>query len=76
MPGAANVAPITLEAFNTVVTALSFDVEGVQYYAFYSKSFGYEIMDVYYILDAEGKIVKVRAQTYIFEEDRKDGTEI
>lgn len=69
MPGAANVAPITLEAFNTVVTALSFDVEGVQYYAFYSKSFGYEIMDVYYILDAEGKIVKVRAQTYIFEEE-------
>ena len=69
MSGADNFNTLTVDAYNTVVTALSFELEGATYYAFYSKSFGYEVMDVYYILDSEGKIVKMSAQTFIFDEE-------
>ena len=69
MSGADNFNTLTVDAYNTVVSALSFELEGATYYAFYSKSFGYEVMDVYYILDSEGKIVKMSAQTFIFDEE-------
>ena len=69
MPGATNITPIEVNAFNSVVAALSFEVEGTVYYAFYSKSFGFDIMDVYYIIDSEGKIAKMSAQQFIFDEE-------
>ena len=69
LSGADNFNTLTVDAYNTVVSALSFELEGATYYAFYSKSFGYEVMDVYYILDSEGKIVKMSAQTFIFDEE-------
>ncbi len=69
MPGATNVAPLSIDAFNTVVAAVSFEVEGKTYYGFYSKSFGFHTMDVYLIIDAEGKIAKLSAQQFIFDEE-------
>lgn len=69
MAGATNFASIDIEVFETVVAAVKFEVEGSKYYGFYSKSFGFEIMDVYYVLDSEGKIVKMTADTLIFHEE-------
>ena len=69
MPGATNITALTLDVYNTVVAALSFEQEGATYYAFQAKSFGYEVMDVYYIIDADGKIVKMTADTFIFDEE-------
>lgn len=69
MPDAKNVTPITLEVYNSVVSAVEFEVEDAKYYAFYSKTFGFEIMDVYFILDSEGKIVKMNAKEFVFDED-------
>lgn len=60
---------LSIDAFNTVVAGVEFEMDGNKYYAFYSKSFGYEMMNVYYVLDAEGKIVKMTADAYVFEED-------
>lgn len=36
---------------------------------FVARSYGFEIMDVYYILDANGAIVKMTADTFIFEKE-------
>lgn len=69
MPDAKNITPITLEVYNSVVSAVEFEVEDAKYYAFYSKTFGFEIMDVYFILDAEGKIVKMSAKEFVFDEE-------
>ncbi len=66
---ATNFQTLSLEVFNTVVYAVEFEIAGAKYYGFYSKSFGYEVMDVYYVLNAEGAIAKMRADTFIFEED-------
>lgn len=69
MAGATNITSVEVDAFNTVVSAVSFEFEEATYYAFYSKSYGYKIMDVYYVLDTEGKIVKMTADTFIFDEE-------
>lgn len=69
MEGAANMTALELPGFNTVVAAASFDVGGEIYYGFYSKSYGYEDMDVYVIIDAAGAIAKVDAKTVIFEQE-------
>ena len=69
MPGATNVNAVTLEAYNSVVSAVEFELDGAKYYAFYSKSHGFHIMDVYFIIDAEGKIVKMSASEFIFDEE-------
>ena len=69
MAGATNITLVEADAFNTVVSAVSFEFEEATYYAFYAKSYGYEVMDVYYIIDAEGKIVKMSADTFIFDEE-------
>ena len=67
MSGATNFTALEFNTFNTVVAAASFEVDGVTYYGFYSKSVGFEIMDVYIILDANGAIVKVDAITLFFD---------
>lgn len=69
MEGAANMTALELPGFNTVVAAATFDVNGEIYYGFYSKSYGYEDMDVYVIIDAAGAIAKVDAKTVIFEQE-------
>ncbi len=69
MEGAANMIALELPRCNTVVAAASFDVNGEIYYGFYSKSYGYEDMDVYVIIDAAGAIAKVDAKTVIFEQE-------
>ena len=38
-------------------------------YGFYSKSFGFQGMDVYVVIDANGAIAKIDAKTFIFEEE-------
>lgn len=69
MEGAANMTALELPRCNTVVAAASFDVGGEIYYGFYSKSYGYDNMDVYVIIDAAGAIAKVDAKTVIFDQE-------
>lgn len=69
MEGAENMTALELPNFSTVVAAASFNVGDQLYYGFYSKSYGYEDMDVYVIIDAAGAIAKVDAKTVIFEQE-------
>ena len=68
MPGAADFAAVESDAFNTVVAAVSFNVEGVNYYAFYSRSYGFDQMNIFIIIDENGAIAKMDAEKFIFEE--------
>ena len=61
MEGAANFKEVKPEIFNTVVAAMEFDVNGTKYYGFNAKPFGYDVMDLYVVVDATGKVVKVTA---------------
>ena len=69
MPGATDLTAVELDTFNTVVSAVSFTVDGDDYYGFYSRSIGFHQMDVYIVLDANGAIAKVDAKQLIFEEE-------
>ncbi len=69
MTGATNFVAVEVETFNTVVSAVKFNVEGTEYYGLYSRSFGFSQMDVYYVIDANGAIAKVDAKQLIFEEE-------
>ena len=70
MTGATNVNAVEVKTFNTVASAVSFTAEGATYYAFYSRSIGWasHVMDIYFIMDANGAIVKTDAKQYVFEE--------
>ena len=68
MPGAADFAAVEADAFNTVVAAVSFNVDGATYYAFYSRSYGFAQMEIYVIIDQNGAIAKLDAKQFIFEE--------
>lgn len=68
---AANITEIAVNAFGTVVAAASFEVEDVTYFAYYSKpinGFEGDVMDIYVVLDSEGKIAKTDVQTYFYGE--------
>ena len=69
MAGSADITAISLDTFNTVVSAVSFTVEGETYYGFYSRSIGFHQMDVYVVIDANGAIAKIDAKQFIFEEE-------
>lgn len=69
MDGAAEFAPIEIDVFNTVVSAVSFTVDGATYYGFYSRVIGFDQMDVYIIIDENGAIAKLDAKEFIFLED-------
>ena len=69
MTGATEFETITLNTYNTVVSAVSFKVDGATYYGFYSRSVGFHQMDVYYVLDENGAIVKMDAKQLIFDEE-------
>ena len=69
MTGATDITPVAIDTFNTVVSAVSFKFEDATYYAFYSRSIGFEQMDVYFVIDENGAIVKMDAKQLIFEEE-------
>ena len=67
--GATEVTALTVSTFGTVSAAVSFQLEGNTYYAYHLKpinGFEGDVMDVYVILDSEGKIVKTEAVTYFY----------
>ena len=66
---ASDTAPIEINTFGTLVSAMTFKSGGADYYAFYSRSMGFHQMDVFVIIDANGAIAKVDAKQYIFEEE-------
>ena len=66
---ATDITTIEVNAFGTIVSALTFKVDGADYYAFYSRSMGYKQMDVYIIIDANGAIAKLDAKSLFFDED-------
>ncbi len=68
MSGAENVTAVQAEIFNTIVATVKFNLNGVEYYGFYSRSIGFHQMDVYVIIDSNGAIAKVSAKQLIFEE--------
>ena len=70
MEGAASITNIEVKTFNTVASAVTFTAESTTYYAFLSRSIGwdYRVMNIYYIIDGNGAIVKTDADQYVFEE--------
>ena len=66
---ASEITALELDTFNTVVAGVSFKSNGTLYYGFYSRSFGFQQMDVYFVLDENGAIAKMDAAQFIFEEE-------
>ena len=58
--GATDIAPVTFDAFGNVVAAVQFKIGDATQYAFLSRPLTYEenAMEIYTIIDADGKIVK------------------
>lgn len=69
MKGATEIEAISVDTFNTVVSAVSFKLDGAVYYGFYSRSNGYKMMDVYVVIDEAGAIAKIDAKSLFFDED-------
>jgi hypothetical protein len=69
MPDAADIAAVDFDTFNTVVSAVTFKIDGADYYAFYSRSIGFHQMNLYIVVDANGAIAKIDADQFIFEEE-------
>ena len=67
LEGATEMTALEVDTFNTVVYAASFKVGEATYYGFYSRSMGFEQMDVYVIIDENGAIVKLDAKALFFE---------
>ena len=70
MEGDASITNIEVKTFNTVASAVTFTAENTTYYAFLSRSIGWDsrVMNIYYIIDGNGAIVKTDADQYVFEE--------
>ena len=66
---ATEITAIEFDTFNTVVAGVSFKLGDALYYGFYSRSYGFQQMDVYFVLDANGAIAKMDARQFIFEEE-------
>lgn len=66
---ATDITTVEVNAFGTLVSALTFKVDGADYYAFYSRSMGYKQMDVYIVIDANGAIAKLDVKSLFFDED-------
>ncbi len=69
IPGAGEMTPVTLNSFNTLVYGAKFEAEGKTYYGYYSRVIGFEQMEVYVVLDADGKIAKIDAAEFIFHQE-------
>lgn len=68
MVGAENVTAVEFSTFNNVVYAVSFELEGATYYAFYSAPLTYDnnAMVIVTILDENGAIVKQDIGTILY----------
>ncbi len=66
---AEDVTPLQLDTFGTVVYAASFRQQEEAYTLFYCRSVGFDQMDIYVVLDADGTIAKVDAKQLFFETD-------
>ncbi len=64
-----DITEIAVDTYNTVAYAASFKVGDATYYGFYSRSVGFQQMDVYIVIDENGAIAKFDAKTLIFEEE-------
>ena len=69
MEGAADITALELDTYNTVVSAVSFKLDGATYYGFYSRSIGFHQMDVFFVIDENGAIAKMDATQFIFDEE-------
>ena len=71
MVGASDFETLDITTYNTVISAVSFNLDGATYYAFYAVGYSYDQnkMNVYIIIDSEGKIAKVDASQFVFEEE-------
>ena len=68
--GSEEITNITnIDVFNSIVAVVEITIEDVKYYGFYSRSYGFQDMNVFVVLDSEGKIYKTQAETLIFEEE-------
>ena len=56
------------DAFNTVCANVEINVDGQMYQGYYSRTPGFKDMDIFVVIDSEGKIYQVKAKTLIFEE--------
>lgn len=68
---ATEITEVSVDTFGTVVTAASFVVEGETYYAYYARpvnGFEGDVMDIYLVLDGEGKIAKMDVATMFYGE--------
>ncbi len=70
MTGVANVTAVEVKTFNTVASAISFTAGDATYYAFLSRSIGWDsrVMNIYFIIDTNGAIAQTDADQYVFEE--------
>ena len=69
MPGATDfVALENVTTFSTIAAGAQFTVDGTTYYGFYSRAYGFQQMEIFFIIDEEGKIAKMDATQFIFEE--------
>ena len=67
--GASNITAVELDTFGTIVSALTFKHEGADYYAFYSRSMGFDLMGVTIIIDSNGAIAKLSVDELFIEEE-------
>ena len=70
MDGATDVTAIEVNSFDTIVAAVSFKVDESTYYGFYSRISGWDsrMMDNYFVIDENGAIAKMDAESFVFEE--------
>lgn len=62
-----DITPVTLNTFNTVVYAATFRADGAEYTFFYCRPIGFDQMDLYIVLDANGAIAKFDAKAILFD---------
>lgn len=66
---ATNITQINVSSFSTVVAAASFKVEGSTYYAYYARpihGFQNDVMDIWIVLDSDGKIANIDVKQYFY----------
>lgn len=67
--GASDFTAITIDTFNTIAYATTFKANDKTYYGFYSRVFGFDQMEIFYVIDQNGAIVKMDATEFIFHEE-------
>lgn len=64
-----DVEKVEANIFNTVVAAIKFKSNENTYYGFYTKNFGFQLMNVYFVIDENGAIVSMKADEFVFEKE-------